>query len=155
MGMDVMGKAASSKTGEYFRNNVWWWRRLAIYCCEVAPAITSACKSWHYNDGDGLDAEGAIKLADALDAEIAAGRTVTYERIYNGRLEMTPDEDCTICGGTGRRKEAPMVGAGDLPCNGCDSKGHRHPDSTFYPFSVDNVREFAAFLRASGGFRIC
>lgn len=24
MGMDVYGKAPSSQTGEYFRNNIWW-----------------------------------------------------------------------------------------------------------------------------------
>ena len=26
MGMDVYGRNRCSKEGEYFRNNVWWWR---------------------------------------------------------------------------------------------------------------------------------
>jgi hypothetical protein len=29
MGMDVYGKEPKSDKGEYFRNNVWWWRPLA------------------------------------------------------------------------------------------------------------------------------
>ena len=31
MGMDVSGMNPSSETGEYFRNNVWWWRHLWNY----------------------------------------------------------------------------------------------------------------------------
>ena len=37
MGMDVIGLKPTSKEGEYFRNNVWWWGPLADYCMEVAP----------------------------------------------------------------------------------------------------------------------
>jgi hypothetical protein len=34
MGMDVYGES-----GNYFRNNVWWWRPLANYCQAIAPHI--------------------------------------------------------------------------------------------------------------------
>jgi hypothetical protein len=39
MGMDVYGKDAVSEKGEYFRNNVWYWRPLWNYCIEVAPDL--------------------------------------------------------------------------------------------------------------------
>jgi hypothetical protein len=35
MGFDVYGKSARSEKGEYFRNNVWWWRPLAEYVLET------------------------------------------------------------------------------------------------------------------------
>ena len=61
MGMDVSGKNPVSKTGSYFRNNCWWWRPLWRYCCvggkdliDKEPEIGGG-----YNDGCGLDANGA------------------------------------------------------------------------------------------------
>lgn len=160
MGMDVIGRAARSKTGEYFRNNAWWWRPLANYCVEIAPQITAARKYWQSNDGDGLDDAGALKLADALQVELDAGRTLLFEKRYMGALEMTPNEPCRLCGGTGVRLPVPQVGAGDLAkggliCNACHGEGHVRPVATAYPFSVENVREFVAFLRDCGGFEIC
>ena len=150
MGMDVYGKAPTDKAGEYFRNNCWWWRPLACYAVEVAPEITSACKYWQSNDGDGLDADGAVKLADALQAEIDAGRTAAREKEYMAELDALPDETCRYCQGTGMRKD--MVVANG--CNACRGKGTVRPSEASYPFSAENVQEFVNFLRASGGFEI-
>ena len=55
---------------------------MADYCIRVAPDICAPCKYWHSNDGDGLDAAGALALADALETEIDAGRTEAYARRY-------------------------------------------------------------------------
>ena len=82
MGMDVYGKNPSSEIGKYFRNNVWWWRPLAEYAIKTAPEICAPCKYWGSNDGDGLDAAGAVALADALQAEVNANRTEAYSRAY-------------------------------------------------------------------------
>ena len=162
MGMDVYGKAPISKTGEYFRNNAWHWRPLAFYACELAPKITSACRHWQSNDGDGLDTAGAIALADRLQAEIDSGRCAIYAANYMARLDGTPDEDCPHCRGTGQRTEKLINGLVGGPwnsgepwsCNACDGKGHRRPYSTYYPFSVENVQAFVNFLRDCGGFEI-
>ena len=81
MGFDIYGADPGTEEGKYFRNNVWWWRPLADYCLEVAPDVTVACAHWHSNDGDGLNAEGALALADALQIELDAGRTETYARL--------------------------------------------------------------------------
>ena len=35
MGFDLYGNSNS----EYFRNNVWWWRRLADYVCEFTGVV--------------------------------------------------------------------------------------------------------------------
>lgn len=151
MGMDVCGV---DNPDAYFRNNVWWWRPLADYCCDIAPDVTSHCHYWQSNDGDGLNAGDAIALADRLEVELVAGRTEAYAAIRQAELDRIPDEPCTICGGTGLRAAPPTVGPGDEPCNGCDSKGKRRPFDTYYPFSADNVRKFVEFLRVCGGFEI-
>lgn len=160
MGMDVYGKKPTTEEGKYFRNNVWWWHPLANYIIAAAPEIAERCKLWHTNDGDGLDAADAVRLADVLQREIDAGRTLAYARRYTSDLERMPNEKCGICSGTGTRLPVPQVGAGDptttgIKCNSCDGTGYVRSLATNYPFAVDNVREFITFLRGCGGFRIC
>lgn len=179
MGMDVLGKAPRSETGKYFRNNVWFWRPLADYCLKVAPDICAACEGWHFNDGDGLDAKGSVELAEALDLELATGRTLDYERRYREMVAALPNVTCRLCNGTGIRSDAvgvqhkmtvrvcegvdshefhgePHPRAGKEGwCNGCNGRGYVKHDAASYPFSAENVEEFVAFLRDCGGFEIC
>lgn len=173
MGMDVCGVAPITSKGEYFRNNVWWWRPLAAYCCDVAPAITSQCAYWQSNDGAGLNGPASCALADALQAEIDSGRTQAYAARYETQRACTPKPPCRWCHATGVRRDAVAVAAGQhlrpIPttdsshpragqigwCNGCDGTGYEEPMEAAYPFSVENVQEFVVFLRACGGFQIC
>lgn len=150
MGMDVYGKNATSEKGHYFRNNVWWWRPLWDYCCAVS-FVAQQVENGHSNDGDGLDADDSRTLSETLWAEIDSGRTLAYEKAYNDRLAAMPDEECEHCHGTGKRFDAYVQG----DCNGCEGKGSKRPFATWYPFTVENVREFAEFLKDCGGFRIC
>ena len=174
MGMDIHGKAPSSNQGEYFRNNVWWWRPLADYCCAIAPDVTAACRYWQSNDGDGLNAEASLELARLLRAEKTAGRTAAYATTRDMEHAMLPDKVCSLCTGSGvrndavgvdmsqptRRIEAPEFQPGHPRfgsvgwCNGCNGTGRLRPDETYYPFSVENVEEFVMFLEACGGFEI-
>ena len=100
MGMDVIGRAPKNKTGEYFRNNVWWWRPLADLCLELAPEICSACKYWHSNDGGGLNARQAEKLGKVLNEKIKDGTVEGYIRDRDKYAKGLPDEKCTACDGT-------------------------------------------------------
>jgi hypothetical protein len=152
--MDVIGRKPTSEAGKYFRNNVWWWRPLADYVCEVAPEITAKCQHWQTNDGDGLNATDSKRLAAVLKQKIAEGHTLAHAQIRAAELLALPDERCTICGGTGYRAEPPECGPGSMPCNGCEAKGRRRPSDTYYPFEVSNVEEFIVFLEACGGFKI-
>jgi hypothetical protein len=170
MGMDVYGKNPTSETGKYFRNNVWWWRPLAGYVCEIAPQITAKCEHWQSNDGDGLDADSSVKLAAILREHIASGKTRAYADIHAAELTALPDKECWLCEGTGIRKDQIGVADGQAEriidkeghprngekgwCNGCDGVGHVRPDATHYPFSVENVEESCSFLEACGGFEI-
>jgi len=158
--MDVIGRARGDEIGSYFRNSIWMWHPLAAYCQRVAPEITSACRDWHTNDGDGLDGARASTLADALQAEIDSGRAAHFERRRNSEIEMLPNEACESCSSTGFRVRVSRGDPNDpnegrLKCSRCNGDGYTRAWAANYGFSVANVQAFANFLRASGGFSIC
>lgn len=70
---------------------VYVMRRVRRRWTLVRAALTDRCAYWHSNDGAGLDAEDSVRLADILQAEIDAGRTATYERVYASNQERTPN----------------------------------------------------------------
>lgn len=172
MGMDVYGLNPKNEKGEYFRNNVWWWRPLADYICETHPHIAEKCEHWHSNDGDGLDEDNSIALALALLDDIKEGKVEAYERSYNLWRASLPREACNLCDCTGIRNDkvgedmgmptkelSPEVqiltGRTHGWCNACQGVGTTESWLSSYPFSSENVAEFAEFLRNCGGFQIC
>jgi len=148
MGFDIYGMKATSETGKYFRNNVWWWRELANYVTNVCDIDDTG---WHTNDGYKISKKTATKIADTLFKRIENGDVATYEREYTKELESLPLETCIYCKGTGKRDDEYVKGE----CNVCSGKGKVKNWRTDYPFSVDNVKEFAEFCKDSGGFEIC
>lgn len=160
MGMDVYGQNATTEKGEYFRNNIWWWRPLWDYC----EGLYQPCReiSGHTNDGDGLNEEQAKELGQILLQEVHSGRAKIYENEYNASIDEMPNEPCDFCSGVGivQVKEGwPDYVEGEVtfrdPCNACQGKGVKRPWQASYPFSVENVQEFAEFCINSGGFQIC
>ena len=148
--MDVSGKKPVSQTGSYFRNNCWWWRPLWNYCHHVAPDLITddLFKSGGYNDGAGLDAKGAAKLAIILEAKLADGHTKHWEEEYKLYIESLPNDTCGICNGNNRGHNKKK------DCNRCDGTGETENFSKSYPFDTRNVEDFAKFLIDSGGFEI-
>lgn len=173
MGMDVFGKNPTTDKGEYFRNNVWWWRPLWQYCCEVGAEVISdeVAEGGCYNSAYGLDEDGAKALSEILFGELWNGRTAEYERKYNEHLATLPRVNCEFCDATGIRSDAVGVEHG-MPtrelepevqiltgrthgtCNSCRGVGTVESWEMSYPFSVENVKEFAYFLADCGGFEI-
>ena len=173
MGMDIVGVKPSTKEGEYFRNNLWWWRPLWDYCANVADDLIDeeTYTGGHYNDGVGLDADGARALGMRLLEEIQSGRTAEFEQRYRQEVAELPMEECETCHGTGIQRDkwgveqglhdkaldpevAAVVGRTHGTCNACKGYGKRPNWATHYPFNVENVQEFANFLMGSGGFAI-
>jgi hypothetical protein len=173
MGFDVIGNDPTSEDGRYFRNNVWWWRRLVDFCFIIAPKICASCEYWQSNDGDGLDADDAILLGIALEEAVNDGTAQHYKDILYQSYDKMPDLVCDYCEGTGIRywpsqveedgcvKKCSLFSDDDWQlkqpqeCNGCHGTGVERPWATNYPFSPENVAEFAEFCKASGGFKIC
>jgi DnaJ-class molecular chaperone len=91
-----------------------------------------------------------------LQREIDSGRTEAFAQIREAELKVMPNEPCRLCDGTGTRKRGlPATPTPDgVKCHKCDGTGSARPDDAMYPFSVENVQQFANFLRDSGGFGI-
>ena len=143
-----------SNPGVYFRNNCWWWRPLWDYCkfisdhYELDLIDEKLYESGSYNDGAGLDAKGAVKLAFHLTLSIETDVCKQYGDERQEWLDSLEDEPCHRCNNNNRGK------AKKKDCNPCDGKGTRRPFETHYPFDEDNVKRFAEFLEHSGGFSI-
>lgn len=170
MGMDVYGNAPTTESGEHFRNNVWWWRPLWVYCGIVADDLLTGVNG-QTNDGDGLDADQAAELASRLHDEINSGATAEYAAAYQLDLSVLPRESCKYCDATGIRTDtigedagmplraldstvAAVVGRTHGWCNACNGEGQIDNWALSYRFSVDNVQKFAHFLSSCGGFKI-
>jgi hypothetical protein len=150
MGMDVFGNNPTSEAGRYFGRNVWGWRPLAELVTELCPEETAACEQWQSNDGDGLDAAESEKLAMRLCGLLESGAVKAYCTNHAARLAKLPDEACLRCKGTGFRVSNP-----DIPCLQCGGSGKVAAFDRAYSVDEEDVKEFAAFLKACGGFAIC
>ena len=142
--------------GTYFRNNVWWWRPLwhfVSFACEnILTDKDVEQGSW--NDGHVISRTKANRIAKRLHRLIKDGKVKEYEDGYKKELESLEQADCDVCDATGKRQEPPKTGAGDRECNGCNGTGKVDDWAKSYPFSEENVREFANFCLNSGGFQI-
>ena len=170
MGMDVTGANPKTDAGVYFRRNIWGWHPLAELVCKLAPDIARHCSGWHTNDGDGLNATNAKRLAAVLEAALASGKVAMLVALRVARFRRLPDEPCPWCDSTGVRGDEvgqehgldqrtiddvghPRHGQTGW-CNGCDGRGSNRPRETFYRVHDADVREFADFVKNSGGFWI-
>ena len=150
MGMDVYGVEPYTKEGEYFRANVWCWRPLWDYVCEVCSIDEDTQKSGHYNDGHRIDEDKAASIGLVLQSLLKSGLVQKYADHRQKELEALSDDQCKHCEGSGQRNDEYVQGT----CNGCGGKGTVRPYETYYPLYVEAVEEFAEFAKQSGGFEI-
>jgi DnaJ-class molecular chaperone len=159
--MDVYGVKPKNEKGEYFRNNVWWWRPLWDYCLDFHPSVADKVKDGHSNSGDGLNAGDSKKLAAFIKKDLDSGKAQKYAQEREEELNSLPDVPCEYCETTGSRTWQPHEGPNDTDtvqiktCNSCKGKGSVRPWPTQYPFSVENLAQFQEFLDNCGGFSIC
>jgi hypothetical protein len=171
MGMDVYGKKPTDKVGKYFRASVWYWHPLWSFCENKFPELAGKVKHGHSNDGDGLNGEDSILLAELIKTALNNGEAKEYLDEYNKYLSELDRPDCSICEGTGIRTDAIGVESGwpekELSpeiailtgrthgsCNACAGEGKRDAWESNYPFDLELLAEFAEFLANCGGFKI-
>ena len=154
----------TSQSGTYFRNNVWWWRPLAHYVLEETLIIPEDRKeSWGYNDCSEVSQKEAEMIARQLRYLIKSGHTKRYEanwearrktlEVYNDKVEKELEEHCQEV----YKKLGKTVAPKDFPKKDHDKweKIYRKRNSdASYPFSIENVEEFAEFCENCGGFTI-
>ncbi len=152
--------------GDYFRNNVWWWRPLANYVIKFTGCIDeSDHEYWSENGGHEVDDQTAKQIHNQLKVLIESGHTKKFEDDYekerlkaekhNDKVEKELEKFCkSVEKKLGKTNLAPM----DFPKADHDEWEriyHKRKWNASYPFSVENVKEFAEFCRFSGGFKIC
>ena len=156
MGMDVFGIKPTSKVGEYFRNNVWFWHPLWEYCCFIDETLYDKVPEAHTNSGDGLDAANSRQLAFKLKEEIASGRTKEFVDEYEKARLSIPKEPCTYCDEKGERLWHQDNGQPYTKiCNVCQGTKEVDSPDSYYPMTLENVKQFSEFLMYCGGFKIC
>ena len=150
MGMDVFGNKPKNEKGEYFRNNVWWWRPLWDFCLDCYPDLAGKVRDGHCNSGHGLNAVDSKKLAKLIKQDLESGKVHQYSIDRKAYLDSLPLQNCEYCSATGIRNDEHVKGT----CNACHGSGQVKSWATEYPFDVDNVIQFQEFLDNCGGFSI-
>lgn len=132
MGMDVYGIKPKSATGEYFRNNCWYWRPLWEFICSNCEDILTEKQmvGGNYNDGTKITEEQAEQIFLRIQ-EIDKKDLIKIEAEDIEQREMAKENN-----------KDKAVGDKDYIW------------SANYPFDAKNVMEFADFCKASGGFEI-
>lgn len=179
MGMDICGRDPISTTGEYFRRNFSGWRLIPAYIGAQHPdfiqlvvppvdpetgQLSDASEDfdvamfWGSNDGYGLPADPAAALADLLDADVASGVAAAWIQDNGGAPFEFSRPSCPICDGeTNGFVDGPdgdprigQIG----PCEDCRVRNTLMSILESYELQPEDLTEFAAFMRASGGFEI-
>jgi len=167
MGFDLHSTGNhKSEKGEYFRNNVWGWRRLADFVCTQTGVVQEEDKKlWQCNDGHEVTDQEALQIAKQLKALIKDG---TVSRAINEVEEETKKADennkfVDECHKMLKDKVERETGKKNLAPADYPEKDHdtwawiqsKYDYASSYPFSMENVEEFIEFCEQSNGFRIC
>ena len=94
MGFDIIGIKAKSEKGEYFRNNVWYWRPLWTYICNECDDILTIkqAEGGCFNDGVKISKAKAEKIAKRLNERLNDGSIDLHKAGYDGHVEESNEE---------------------------------------------------------------
>jgi len=129
IGFDLNGINPKNKTGEYFRNNCWYWRRLWDLCVVVGK----------------LDQKEMLKGMNNNCEKIGKRN---HDRILKGLKEAYSDQKTWNLWVKDTDKE--YMSGTDFKM---DKKGNKI-EIPSHPFEWNNVKEFIEFLENNEGFEI-
>ena len=163
---DLKGQYEEDNPGDYFRNNVWFWRPLWNFVCDTCGDFLTDrdMSGGDSNDGHRISKSKAekiaVKLREALDSGVCDKIEKEYKkkaeeaRKHNVKIEAELEQITADC----KNEHGDSLVPRDYPepyrtqWNEAYSK-KSWTDS--YPFSVENIKSFAEFCEQSGGFEIC
>ena len=126
---DEMGRR-DSETGGYFRANVWWWRQLWNFTCNVCDEVLEEWQkeAGDTNEGIEIDEETCAKMLPLMKEAVKDGSAMEYQKTVTEYIESAP------------KKENGMYEDEYWMAN--------------YPFDVKFFESFITFVERSGGFTI-
>ena len=166
MGFDLFSTGRhTSEKGEYFRNNVWHWRRLADFVCEHTGVIEEKDKEhWQFNNGHEVSGEVAKQIAQQLKHLIKDGTvSKAIKEVEKEKEEAERNNKfVSICFEMLKQKVEKETGKTNLAPIDYPEADHetwewiqkRYSYGSSYPFDMENVEEFIKFCEDSNGFTI-
>ncbi len=167
---ELQDKFRAENPGDYFRANVWGWRPIWSFVCEVCPDILTEedFEKGQYNDNHLIEEDRARDIAKRLreKMDLARDRQKKYEAEapnkdkFNTMLENA----ATFLYNEISKPKSPLINCpGDMETH--DPENYKRWetlinynnikfDETSYPIDADFIEEFANFAEHSGGFRI-
>jgi len=163
---ELKDKYEDDNPGSYFRNNVWFWRPLWGYVCEVCDDYMThdEMDNGYSNSGFEISEETAIHIAEKLSEKLADGSVDEREKEYelerakavawNEEVRAKMDKISKEC--KDKHGQDLVPANYPEPYNTQWQEAYSKEDwSANYPFSKENVERFAEFCNQSGGFQVC
>jgi|14_taG_2_1085336.scaffolds.fasta_scaffold01901_7 hypothetical protein len=157
----------TNNPGNYFRNNVWWWRPLWTFTCEHCEDILTEddMNAGCYNDNYVITEDKAVAIAERLKEALETPETQEYLDNHAKAMQQAKKDNEKL----NEQKEAlnkiaiTMTGDEDIvPMNypkdlkkQFDELLEERNWAASYPINRDNIEHFAEFAEQSGGFSIC
>ena len=164
---ELQSEWENNNPGNYFRNNVWWWRPLWTFTCDhCADFLTEDdMNGGCYNDSYIITENKAIAIAERLYEALKEPETQEYldnhmkvmekAKKHNEMIEQEKkalDEIAVAI--TGDKNVAPIDYPKDLKKK-FDELMKKRDWASSYPINRENIENFARFAEQSGGFSIC
>ena len=167
---DLQREFRDANPGEYFRANVWFWRPIWNFVCEVCPDILTEedFKRGQYNDNHLIEEDRAKDIAKRLreKMDLAKERQKKYESEAPNKDKfntMLEDAGRFIFEKISKPKSELITCPGDMQIH--DPENYKRWetlthydnikfDEMSYPINAKAIEEFAEFAEHSGGFRI-
>ena len=163
---ELKDQYSEDNPGDYFRNNVWWWRPLWSFVCASCDDFLSEkdMEGGNYNDGRKISKTKAVKIGKRLSEKLADGTVDAIYKDYTIKAAEAKINNDAI------QEELDRITAECKSKHGDDLVPRDYPepyqtqwDNTYqkkswadsYPFDKGNIEEFAKFCLQSGGFEIC
>tara|TARA_B100000470_G_scaffold129336_1_gene100065 strand:+ start:2673 stop:3308 length:636 start_codon:yes stop_codon:yes gene_type:complete len=152
--------------GDYFRNNVWWWRPLWSFVVVSCGNILTEKDIEHgsFNDGHKISKTKAIRIGKKLSKLLADGTVdeidkiealkVAKAKVHNDDIEQELTKIQDACKKEHGKDIVPANYPEPYKSQWNKMYAKRDWDSS-YPFDKGNVEAFAEFCLQSGGFEIC
>ena len=165
--LELQSEWENNNPGNYFRNNVWWWRPLWTFTCDhCADFLTEDdMNGGCYNDSYIITENKAIAIAERLYEALKEPETQEYldnhmkvmekAKKHNEMIEQEKkalDEIAVAI--TGDKNVAPIDYPKDLKKK-FDELMKKRDWASSYPINRENIENFARFAEQSGGFSIC
>ena len=167
---DLQREFRDANPGEYFRANVWFWRPIWNFVCEVCPDILTEedFERGQYNDNHLIEEDRAKDIAKRLreKMDLARKRQKKYETDAPNKEKfnkMLEDAGSFIFEKISKPKSELITCPGDMEIHDPENykrwetlvhSGHIQFDEMSYPINAKAIEEFAEFAEHSGGFRI-